>query len=73
MFVDIWEGGDPFPEARLFCERWGVEATVLIDEGDAFATRLGVRGVPTNVVVDADGVVRAFGPTSPEELAAELY
>ncbi len=29
---------------------------------------LGVRGVPTNVVVDSDGTVRAFGAARLEEL-----
>ncbi len=32
------------------------------------ATTLGVRGVPTNVVVDSDGTVRAFGAARLDEL-----
>ena len=41
-----------------------------------FASKLGVRGVPTNVVVDSDGTVRAFGAARLDELEQaidELY
>jgi predicted DsbA family dithiol-disulfide isomerase len=40
------------------------------------ADALGVRGVPTNVVVDSDGTIRAFGAARLEELEQaidELY
>jgi predicted DsbA family dithiol-disulfide isomerase len=40
------------------------------------AGKLGVRGVPTNVVVDSDGTVRAFGAARLDELEQaidELY
>ncbi|WP_158709285.1 MULTISPECIES: TlpA family protein disulfide reductase [unclassified Streptomyces] len=33
-----------------------------------YADRLGVRGVPTNVLVGADGIVRTVGGTTPAEL-----
>jgi hypothetical protein len=51
-----------------FCEMWGLEGTVLLDETGEYARSLGVRGVPTNLVVDADGVVRAFGVSRLDEL-----
>jgi hypothetical protein len=53
-----------------YCELWGVESTVLLDETGEYAKLLGVRGVPTNVLVDSSGIVRAFGVGNPEELNA---
>jgi predicted DsbA family dithiol-disulfide isomerase len=47
---------------------WGIEATVLLDESGEYARRLGVRGVPTNVVVDSDGTVRDVGLVRLDEL-----
>ena len=47
---------------------WGLEGTVLLDETAEYARWLGVRGVPTNLVVDADGTVRAFGVSRLDEL-----
>jgi protein-disulfide isomerase len=47
---------------------WGLEGTVLLDETGEYARSLGVRGVPTNLVVDADGTVRAFGVSRLDEL-----
>ena len=47
---------------------WGLKGTILLDETGDYARRLGVRGVPTNVVVDADGTVRAFGVSRLDEL-----
>lgn len=49
---------------------WGIPPTVLIDEQAALADRLGVRGVPANVFVDADGTVLAVGGTTPADLEA---
>jgi predicted DsbA family dithiol-disulfide isomerase len=47
---------------------WGLKGTILLDRTGDYARRLGVRGVPTNVVVDADGTVRAFGVSRLDEL-----
>jgi len=66
--VDIWEGTDPRPEVARFCEMWGIKGPILLDETGEYAKLLGVRGVPTNVVVDSDGTVRAFGVARLDEL-----
>jgi hypothetical protein len=71
VLVNIWEGVNAAAEAQSFCELWGVDGPVLIDESGEFARRLGVRGVPTNVFVDSDGTVTAVGAVSPEELDRE--
>ena len=76
VLVDIWEGTEPRPEVERFCEMWGIKGPILLDPNAELATTLGVRGVPTNVVVDSDGTVRAFGAARLEELEQaidELY
>jgi hypothetical protein len=54
-----------------YCELWGVEGPVLLDDG-AYAKLLGIRGVPTNVLVDSTGIVRAVGLGNPDELHAAV-
>jgi hypothetical protein len=76
VLVDIWEGTAPRPEVERFCDMWGIKGPILLDQEGALATTLGVRGVPTNVVVDSDGTIRAFGAVRLEELEGaidELY
>ncbi len=68
MLVDIWEGTEPRPEVERFCEMWGIKGPILLDPDEALARELGVRGVPTNVVVDSDGIVREFGAARLDEL-----
>ena len=68
MLVDIWEGTDPRPEVERFCELWGLEATILIDDTGAFAEQLDIRGVPTNVLVDADGTIAEIGASERDAL-----
>ena len=70
--IDVWEGGDAAQRAQDYCELWGVEGTVLLDESGAYADLLGVRGVPTNVLVDSTGTVRALGAGNPDELHAKV-
>jgi hypothetical protein len=70
--VDVWEGTGAFAEARTFCKLWGVEGTVLVDEAGELVERLGIRGVPTNIFVDADGTVTAIGASTPRELEAAV-
>lgn len=70
MLVNVWEGQRAAGEAAAYCARWGIEATVLLDEDASYARALGVRGVPTNVYVDAAGTVLAVGATTSEELLA---
>ena len=40
---------------------WGVKGTILLDETAEYARSLGVRGVPTNILVDSDGTFVGFG------------
>jgi hypothetical protein len=72
ILVDVWEGGEARQRALDYCELWGIEGTVLLDEAGAYAKTLDVRGVPTNVLVDASGTVRAVGAGNPDELYAAV-
>lgn len=72
MLVNIWESVNPEREAQRFRDIYGIEGTVLIDATASLATRLGVRGVPVNVLVDHDGTVGEVGATTPEELKAAI-
>jgi hypothetical protein len=76
VLVDIWEGTEPRPEVERFCDMWGIKGPILLDPSGELANTIGVRGVPTNVVVDPDGTIRAFGAARLEELEQaidELY
>jgi predicted DsbA family dithiol-disulfide isomerase len=70
--INLWEGVGSHAEAAAFCDLWGIEGTVLVDEAAEYARDLGIRGVPTNVFVDANGVVTAVGAVAPRELEAEI-
>jgi hypothetical protein len=72
ILVDIWEGTDPRPEVERFCELWGIQGPILLDETAEYARQLGVRGVPTNVLVDSDGTVQGFGLVRLDELDAAV-
>ncbi|PZG96282.1 hypothetical protein C1I97_26335 [Streptomyces sp. NTH33] len=70
--INVWESVDAAKEARDFCRVWGIEGTVLLDETGEYAARLGITGVPTNVLVGVDGAVRRVGATTPAELHAAV-
>jgi hypothetical protein len=70
ILISVWEGAGAQEEARRFSEMWGLEGTILLDEAADYARRLGIRGVPTNVFVDGEGIVRAVGASTTAELYA---
>ena len=70
--MNVWEGVDPFKEARDFCQLWGIEGPVLVDADGTFVAELGIRGVPTNVLVDEDGTVTCVGASTPPALEAAV-
>jgi hypothetical protein len=72
ILIDIWEGTDPKPDVDRFCELWGVESTILLDDTAEYAAALGIRGVPTNVLVDADGTIVDVGLVRLDELDAAI-
>lgn len=72
ILIDLWEGSDARQRSQDYCELWGIEGTVLLDETGAYAKLLGVRGVPTNVLVDSTNTIRAFGAGNPDDLHARV-
>jgi hypothetical protein len=72
ILISVWEGVDARERAQEYCELWGIEGTVLLDEAGTYARSLGVRGVPTNILVDATGIVRTIGVGNPDELYAAV-
>lgn len=72
MLVNIWEGGVARAEAERFRELWDIRGPILLDENAEYADLLGIRGVPTNVLVDADGTVVGVGLTRLDELEAAI-
>jgi hypothetical protein len=72
VMINVWEGVGNVAEASAFCELWGIQGTVLVDEPGAYARRLGIRGVPTNVFVDASGTVTGVGGVAPQDLETEV-
>jgi hypothetical protein len=66
--INVWESVNARAEARNFAAIWGMDGTVLLDETGEYAATLGIRGVPTNVLVDSRGIVRSVGVTTPREL-----
>jgi hypothetical protein len=70
ILVSVWEGSGAQEEAERFRDMWGLEGTILLDESADYTRALGIRGVPTNVFVDADGIVQAIGASTTAELYA---
>jgi len=70
--VNVWEHVDARQEALHFCKIHNVQGPVLIDATGEYIGRLGLRGVPNNVVVDKRGIVQAVGTTTPDEIRATL-
>ena len=70
--VNVWEHVDSRKEAQHFCKIHNINGTVLIDDNNEYINRLGITGVPFNVVVDKKGSVRAAGMTTPDEVRATL-
>jgi hypothetical protein len=70
--VNVWEHLDARKEALHFCEIHRIAGPVLLDTTGEYIDRLGLRGVPNNVVVDKKGIVQAVGSTTPDEIRATL-
>lgn len=70
--INVWEHGDARREALHFCEIHGITGPVLLDATGEYIDRLGLRGVPNNLVVNKKGIVVAVGATTPDEIRATL-
>jgi hypothetical protein len=70
--ISVWEGANTRENVSAYCELWDLQGTVLLDESGEYTRLLGIRGVPTNVVVDSSGAVHAVGLSDPDALHAEI-
>ena len=70
--VNVWEHTNAREEARHFCEVHKIQGPVLLDTTGEYIRRLGLRGVPNNIVVNKRGIVQAVGATTPDEVRATL-
>lgn len=70
--VNVWEHVASREEAIHFCKVHNINGTVLIDRGNEYINRLGITGVPFNLVVDRKGIIRAAGMTTPDEVKSTL-
>lgn len=69
--VNVWEHVAAQEEALKFCDIYGLTGPLAVDD-HRYMKSLGVSGVPFNVLVDADGIVRGAGFTTPEEIEQAL-
>ena len=68
LAVNVWEIRDPdndTPEARreaanAFWKKQGFSVPIAMDYSDETAAAYGVSGIPTTVIIRADGVVHAY-------------
>lgn len=72
VMVNVWEHVNCRDEALHFCKIHNIQGTVLLDPTAEYITRLGLRGVPINVLVNKKGIVEAVGMTTPDEVKATL-
>jgi len=62
LAVDI---GETQQKVASFIGQAGIQYTVLLDSDNSVAGQYGVRGIPANVLVDKDGIIRYKGTSPP--------
>ena len=72
VMINVWEHIKPTEEAVHFCSIHKLQNPVLIDAQGEYMTRLGLRGVPINILVNKKGIVQEVGMTTPDEVKATL-
>jgi hypothetical protein len=72
VMINVWEHLKATEEAQHFCSVHKLNGPVLIDTEAEYMTRLGLKGVPINIVVNKKGIVQAVGVTTPDEVRATL-
>lgn len=70
--INVWEHLKAQDEAQHFCSIHKLQCPVLLDTEGEYMTRLGLRGVPINILVNKKGIVKAVGMTTPDEVRATL-
>jgi hypothetical protein len=71
--INVWEHLKAKEEAQHFCSVHKLEGpVVLLDTEAEYMKRLGLHGVPINIVVNKKGIIQAVGMTTPDEVRATL-
>lgn len=70
--INVWEHLKAQEEAKHFCSVHKLQCPVLLDTEAEYMTRLGLHGVPMNIVVNKKGIVQAVGMTTPDEVRSTL-
>jgi hypothetical protein len=73
VMINVWEHLKAQEEAQHFCSVHKLTGpAVLLDTEGEYMHRLGLRGVPMNIVVNKKGIVQAVGVTTPDEVRSTL-
>jgi len=64
--INVWEHRDAQFHVKDFRDRHHLTFPLLMDEGEHYATRFRLQGVPTNVLVDPFGRIVEIGGTTPD-------
>jgi peroxiredoxin len=59
--------GENEKKVGTFVKQQGIDYTVLLDKDNTTADRYGVRGIPTNILLDKEGTVKYRGTRPPPE------
>jgi hypothetical protein len=70
--INVWEHVNPRYEAERFQRIHKMDGAILMDEQGDYASRVGLPGVPWNIIVNKKGIVQAVGTTTPDEVRATL-
>lgn len=62
---------DSLEDIKQFQQRYGVNYPIIMDDGEILTERYAVVGVPTEFIIDIDGVIR-YRDAIPEYLVAHI-
>lgn len=57
---------DSVERATQYKRRYGITYTILYDKGSAVSRRYNIRGVPTYILIDPQGVIRYYSFSPPD-------
>lgn len=70
--VDEWEHSAPLQHVKAFVKTYHLTYPIVMDTGSVYLKKLGLAGIPTNVVIDRAGIIRVVGATDPDELSQTI-
>lgn len=64
LAIDI---GESAKKVQSFAQQEGIDYTILLDSENAVANQYGVTGIPSNILVDDNGIIKYKGVRPPPE------